>query len=147
MRPEDPATVLRVRPGPRRYPNCHLMFSGHYAYSSWGFPYLDLKDLVWRGYRAFGPDRVLWGSDYPLVVDDPGYPETLSSIDYLLDGIDSTARAKTWVGTRCASSSSTARPLQGYMTLSAREVEVIRPAADRRAVATVSPPIIAGLPR
>ena len=77
-----------------RYPNCHLMFSGHYAYSSSGYPYLDLKDLVARSHAAFGPDRLIWGSDYPLVVDEPGYPETLRVIDRLLDGIDSIARAK-----------------------------------------------------
>jgi L-fuconolactonase len=77
-----------------RFPNCHLMFSGHYAYSSSGYPYLDLKDLVGRSCAAFGPERLVWGSDYPLVADDPGYGETLSTIDHLLDGIDPHDRAR-----------------------------------------------------
>jgi predicted TIM-barrel fold metal-dependent hydrolase len=76
-----------------RYANCHLMLSGHYAYSTAGYPYLDLGDMATRSLAAFGPDRLLWGSDYPLVADDPGYAETLSVIDHLLD-VDSDARAR-----------------------------------------------------
>jgi L-fuconolactonase len=93
-RPEIPPPYLDSVLALARFPNCHLMFSGHYAYSSAGYPYLDLKDLVLRSYEAFGPDRLLWGSDYPLVVDEPGYLETMRVVDHLLDHIDSAARAR-----------------------------------------------------
>ena len=40
----------------------------HYVSATdWGFPYADCRDTVKGLYEAFGPDRLCWGSDYPVV--------------------------------------------------------------------------------
>lgn len=50
----------------------HLMFSGQYAMSRGQPPYTDLRDTVTRLADAYGPDRMLWASDYPWTRDVPG---------------------------------------------------------------------------
>ena len=50
-------------------PNIYLKLSG-FAYASqveWDFPYADTLWLVRTLYEHFGPHRLCWGSDYPVV--------------------------------------------------------------------------------
>jgi L-fuconolactonase len=50
-------------------PNIHIKVSG-YNYSStvkWGFPYSDVQWIVRHIYEHFGPHRMVWGSDYPVL--------------------------------------------------------------------------------
>lgn len=53
-------------------PQVHLMFSGQYAMSRESAPYADLAATVARLADAYGPERMLWASDYPWTRDVPG---------------------------------------------------------------------------
>jgi predicted TIM-barrel fold metal-dependent hydrolase len=66
------------------YPNVHVLFSGHYAFSERGFPYQDLTPVVSRLLEAFGPSRLLFGSDFPWIRNVPGYSAVLSLVDLQL---------------------------------------------------------------
>lgn len=50
-------------------PNIYVKMSGfHYvAPITWEYPYHDTHDVVRKLYEAFGPERLCWGSDYPVV--------------------------------------------------------------------------------
>ncbi|MEE2658694.1 MAG: amidohydrolase family protein [Candidatus Latescibacterota bacterium] len=52
-----------------KVPNISIKMSGfHYvSQTSWEYPYPDTHDTVKELYDAFGPDRLCWGSDYPVV--------------------------------------------------------------------------------
>jgi L-fuconolactonase len=50
-------------------PNIYIKLSG-FAYSSqidWNFPYTDTHPVVRAEYEHFGPQRMCWASDYPVV--------------------------------------------------------------------------------
>jgi predicted TIM-barrel fold metal-dependent hydrolase len=60
-------------------PNIHIKVSG-YNYSSpvkWDFPYSDTMWIVRTLYEHFGPDRLCWGSDYPVVRFSMTYRQSL----------------------------------------------------------------------
>lgn len=65
---DDPAALERVLLASRQ-PNIFVKVSGfgYLAQRSWDFPYPDTHNIVHRVYHAFGPDRLCWGSDYPVV--------------------------------------------------------------------------------
>jgi L-fuconolactonase len=50
-------------------PNIYLKLSGFHYVSpvSWEYPYSDTTWIVRRLYENFGPERLCWGSDYPVV--------------------------------------------------------------------------------
>jgi L-fuconolactonase len=50
-------------------PNIYLKLSGfHYVSQvSWDFPYADTQWIVRALYEQYGPERLCWGSDYPVV--------------------------------------------------------------------------------
>ncbi|WP_219417985.1 amidohydrolase family protein [Pseudonocardia nigra] len=54
-------------------PAVHLMVSAQYALSADDPPYPDLFAPTRRLAAAFGPDRLLWGSDFPWPAVVPGY--------------------------------------------------------------------------
>jgi len=51
-----------------RFPNVTIAYSGLYAAGKSGFPYDDLVPFLRMIYDAFGPRRIMWGSDFPPVV-------------------------------------------------------------------------------
>lgn len=63
---------------------CFLMFSGQYAISGESWPYPDLRELGRMLVDAYGPERTLWGSDYPWIRELPGYPALLDLVDQTL---------------------------------------------------------------
>lgn len=60
-------------------PNVHVMISGLYALSTEPAPYRDLWPLVRRLADVYGPDRLLWASDYPWPREVPGYGALIES--------------------------------------------------------------------
>jgi predicted TIM-barrel fold metal-dependent hydrolase len=50
-------------------PNIHLKLSGfHYVSgTSWDYPYPDTERVVRALFKHYGPKRLCWGSDYPVV--------------------------------------------------------------------------------
>lgn len=63
-------------------PNVWLKLSGfHYVASRpWDFPHADAKAVARRLYEAFGPNRLCWGSDYPVVRFYMTYQQSLEVV-------------------------------------------------------------------
>ncbi len=65
-------------------PNVWVKVSGLYALSASGPPYADLGSLVRACWWAFGPGRLLWGTDYPHVLGVGPYPAPAETLTRLL---------------------------------------------------------------
>jgi L-fuconolactonase len=76
-----------------RYPHVSVMLSGAYGFSSDDYPYPDVGEVVIRVAEAFGIDRLAWASDFPWIVDDPGYRACLDLVDHHLPGLSQAERA------------------------------------------------------
>jgi predicted TIM-barrel fold metal-dependent hydrolase len=76
----------------KKYKNLYVMFSGEYALSEEEFPFLDFKPVVEQIYSVFGAERMFWASDYPWVVEKPGYGRQLELVDVYLPDIPETER-------------------------------------------------------
>jgi L-fuconolactonase len=80
--------------GLARFPRVHVLCTGMYAFAAEGPPYDDLRPVAAGLLDAFGPQRLLLGSDFPWIRGEPGYGETLAAVDSLLDGLDDAGRAR-----------------------------------------------------
>ena len=62
-------------------PNICIKLSGfHYVSQvSWDYPYSDSLHVVRRLYEHFGPERLCWGSDYPVVRFNMTYQHALEA--------------------------------------------------------------------
>jgi predicted TIM-barrel fold metal-dependent hydrolase len=62
-------TALRAIVESAAIPNIHIKLSGfHYsAPIGWEYPHADSRFIVRALYESYGPDRLHWGSDYPVV--------------------------------------------------------------------------------
>jgi L-fuconolactonase len=63
-------------------PNIHVKLSGfHYVNEvAWDFPYPACRSIVRALYEAFGPERLHWGSDYPVVRRAMTYQQSLEAV-------------------------------------------------------------------
>ncbi|OQY22509.1 MAG: hypothetical protein B6I34_05785 [Anaerolineaceae bacterium 4572_32.1] len=64
-----PYPLLKEVLASARVPNIFIKLSG-FAYATevkWDFPYVDVQPLVRAEYEHFGPRRMCWGSDSPVV--------------------------------------------------------------------------------
>jgi L-fuconolactonase len=66
------------------YENVCVHLSGQYAFSQQDWPYRDTVGWQQTLLRDFGAERLLWGSDFPWIVEYPGYERTRMVIDELL---------------------------------------------------------------
>ena len=89
---EVPPPTLDLLSRVAERPNTFVHFSGQYAFSHDPYPYADMAPVAETLLRAFGPERMLWASDFPWILKEPGYPEQLALVDHLLPDIDSDAR-------------------------------------------------------
>ncbi len=63
-------------------PNVYVKISGFsYAMNErkWDYPYHETHDVIRCLYDAFGPDRLCWGSDYPVVRNYMTYQQALEA--------------------------------------------------------------------
>jgi predicted TIM-barrel fold metal-dependent hydrolase len=62
-------------------PNIYLKLSGfHYVSQlSWDYPYPDTSSIVRALYERYGPERLCWGSDYPVVRFHMTYRQALEA--------------------------------------------------------------------
>ena len=60
-------------------PNIYIKMSGfHYVSQvSWDYPHSDTHWIVRELYQSFGPERLCWGSDYPVVRTNMTYQHAL----------------------------------------------------------------------
>jgi L-fuconolactonase len=61
-----------------RLPNVSVKPTGFYYYSKTGYPYDDCGDFFRAVYDRFGPDRLIWGSDFPHVLLKTDYGRSLN---------------------------------------------------------------------
>lgn len=69
-------------------PNVSLRLSAMTALSARGYPFEDLMPLVRAVYKAFGSHRLLWGTDYPHVLDSGSYVQSLDAVRSHMPFID-----------------------------------------------------------
>ena len=63
-----------------RHENVYVKISGHYALSRESYPYRDTFPLMQAIYEHFGPQRMMWGSDFPYILGHCGYAKGLALI-------------------------------------------------------------------
>lgn len=61
----------------------------------------DLRPAVEHALEAFGPRRLMFGSDWPVSLLASGYGEWLETLRDLLDGLSEDESAAVWAGTAC----------------------------------------------
>jgi predicted TIM-barrel fold metal-dependent hydrolase len=64
-----------------RFPRTHVLFSGLYAFTRRPWPYNDLRPVTTALLEAFGPGRLLLATDFPWTAAEPGYLETVQTLD------------------------------------------------------------------
>jgi predicted TIM-barrel fold metal-dependent hydrolase len=75
-----------------RRPRIYLKLSGFYHFSRREFPFADCWELVRAAYEHFGPQRLLWGSDFPHVVLASSLARSLEVIELALAGLSADDR-------------------------------------------------------
>lgn len=68
-----------------RFPRTYVKVSAFYALGEKRPPYADLAPLVRRVVEAFGPRRLMWGSDCPFQIGAATYRD---SLDFVRAGLD-----------------------------------------------------------
>jgi predicted TIM-barrel fold metal-dependent hydrolase len=64
----------------KRYPKAFVKVSHTWSLSRQPYPYRDSQAQVKRLYDAFGPQRLMWGTDWPLVENHCGYAKALAMV-------------------------------------------------------------------
>jgi L-fucono-1,5-lactonase len=75
-----------------RFPNVHVKISGEYAFSREPYPYGDMKAMVEQVYEAFGAERMMWCSDFPWIVVEPGYGRLAQLLGHHLPDLSAAER-------------------------------------------------------
>ena len=76
--------------GLHRYENVYVHVSGQYAFSKQAWPYRDLTGWHERLHvpkdrmQGFGAGRLLWATDFPWIVEEPGYEKLTRVVEELL---------------------------------------------------------------
>jgi predicted TIM-barrel fold metal-dependent hydrolase len=71
----DPWSTLPGVLSLAKYPNVAIKFSGAVALSKEPYPHRDLWPHLHQIVEAFGPERLMWGSDYTRLRMAPGTTE------------------------------------------------------------------------
>ena len=93
--PKEYTRVLALAQHPRVY----VKVSGEYAVSRLPWPYADLRPMVEEVYRAFGPSRMMWCTDAPWILEEPGYQRLLDLPDCHLPNLGRDDRNRIMGGT------------------------------------------------
>lgn len=63
-----------------RYPHVFVKISHMWSISRQPYPWLDAQEYARRVYDAFGPQRLMWGTDWPVCKAWTTYDKTLSVV-------------------------------------------------------------------
>jgi predicted TIM-barrel fold metal-dependent hydrolase len=63
-----------------RYPKVFVKISHTWQLSKQKYPWLDAQEHVKRLHAAFGPQRLMWGTDWPVCLPHATYAQTLSVV-------------------------------------------------------------------
>jgi predicted TIM-barrel fold metal-dependent hydrolase len=75
-RPEELKKLLALA----RYPRVFVKVSHTWSVSKQAYPYRDAQQQVKRLYDVFGPQRLMWGTDWPMVEAHCGYARALDMV-------------------------------------------------------------------
>jgi L-fuconolactonase len=64
----------------RRYPKVFVKISHTWSISKQPYPWLDAQEYVQRLHAAFGPERLMWATDWPIVENVSTYARALSVV-------------------------------------------------------------------
>jgi len=79
VKPED-AEGRRLLMNLARFPRVHVKISHTWSLSKEGYPWKDTHGLVQEVYQNFGPQRIMWGTDWPMCLSKAGYSQPLSAV-------------------------------------------------------------------
>ena len=83
-----------------RFPNVYCKLSGMVTEADWkAWKPADLKPYVDAALEAFGPDRCMFGSDWPVCLLAAPYPSVIGALKELLSPLSAGERAKIFGGT------------------------------------------------
>ena len=63
-----------------RYPKVYVKISHTWSLSKDGYPWLDSQALVQRLYDKFGPQRLMWATDWPIAKERATYSQRLTVV-------------------------------------------------------------------
>ena len=75
-RPDEIGKLLALE----KYPNVFVKVSHTWSLSKEEFPYQDSQTLVKKLHDKFGPQRLMWGTDWPICLAKCSYAQTLSMV-------------------------------------------------------------------
>lgn len=78
-----------------KYPKVFVKISHTWSISQQEYPYRDSWENVKAIYDAFGPQRLMWGTDWPLVENKCGYAKALALVRDEMDFLN--AEDKRWI--------------------------------------------------
>ena len=64
----------------KRYPNLFVKISHTWSISRQPYPWLDVQEFVKRLHAAFGPERLMWATDWPVVEGWSTYDKALAVV-------------------------------------------------------------------
>ncbi|MFS7959079.1 putative 4-sulfomuconolactone hydrolase [Helianthus anomalus] len=83
--------------GLSRFPQVYVKFSALFRVSRKSFPYDDLTTLLSQVVSSFGANRVMWGSDFPFVVEECGYKEAKEAVSVIANQVPMPSSDLEWI--------------------------------------------------
>ena len=78
--PVDQPAELEKLIALRRYPNVFVKISHTWSLSKQPYPWLDAQEHVKRLHAAFGPQRLMWATDWPIIEGVSAYDKALKVV-------------------------------------------------------------------
>ena len=78
--PVDQPAELEKLIALKRYPKVFVKISHTWSLSKQPYPWLDAQEHVKRLHASFGPQRLMWGTDWPVSKKETDYGHTLSVV-------------------------------------------------------------------
>ncbi|MGU7774272.1 amidohydrolase family protein [Burkholderia sp. MR1-5-21] len=97
--PLDEPHQIRSLLAMARYPNVYVKISHLWSLSKQPYPYADSFVLLKQVYDAFGPTRLMWGTDHPVCLPYTSYSQTVALYRDHLDFMPLADRREIWHGT------------------------------------------------
>ncbi|KAL8156916.1 uncharacterized protein LOC141671520 [Apium graveolens] len=84
------------------FPQVYIKFSALFRVSRSSYPYEDLSQVLSKVVSSFGANRVMWGSDFPFVVDECGYKESKEAVSLIASKVSLSPAELEWIMGRTA---------------------------------------------
>lgn len=78
--PADQPAELEKLIALKRYPKVFVKISHTWSISKQPYPWLDAQEYVKRLHQAYGPQRLMWATDWPIVEANSTYARALSVV-------------------------------------------------------------------